>query len=83
MVSQIHVLVHDLLIKIGGWAAFERNEIRIKKQPLPPDQCPASTTEPMPILLFQNCHCKVVASTFNPGFWHMLIKGGLKKFVEE
>lgn len=83
MVAQIHILVQDSLIKIGGWAAFERNEIRIEKQSLPPEQCPASTTEPMPILLFKNCHCKVVACTFNPDFWHMPIKGGLNKFVEE
>lgn len=44
MVAKIHILVHDLLIKVGGWAALERNEILIKKQPLSPEQCPASTT---------------------------------------
>lgn len=46
--AQIHILVEDSLIKIGGWTAFERNEIRIKNnlflpnnvQPQPLNLCP-------------------------------------------
>lgn len=51
--AQIHIFVQDSLIKIEGWAAFERNEIRIQKQPLSPEQCPASTTEHIPIYYFK------------------------------
>lgn len=60
-----------------------------QKQPLPPEQYPASTTEPILILLFQNCHFKVVACTLNPDFLAYAnergseqICSGIKRFDE-